>query len=107
MVRDAPRLATVMSAAEHRPTAMAIKEKTSRMIDREFPYQIEIMIPEGGLSFALEAVHAFCRALDYKTRDVGRLRRIELGDDAMRWCFRQLRMPQRFRRAMAARNCRP
>jgi len=27
MVQDAPRLATVMSAGEHRPIVMAIKEK--------------------------------------------------------------------------------
>jgi hypothetical protein len=63
-------------------------EITPQRIDREFPHQIELRVPGGGLGLALHGLYEFCRALDHKTRPIGRERRIELGDDAASWCFK-------------------
>jgi hypothetical protein len=58
------------------------------VIDRDFPHQIELRIPRGGFGSALHGIYEFCQAFDYKTRPVGRERRIAIGDDAVRWCFK-------------------
>jgi hypothetical protein len=61
-------------------------EVTKRRIDRDFPHQIAILIPEGGLVARLMAMHKFCdtRSMPYKTRSD--LRR-EPPADFMRFCF--------------------
>lgn len=61
-------------------------EITSRQIDRDFPHQVEIEIPPGGLRKRLDGMYAFCRGNDFRTRGIGR-QRIETGRDGMRWCF--------------------
>jgi hypothetical protein len=61
---------------------------TPPQIDRNFPHRVEMRVPGGGLGFALEGIHAFCRKGSSGTRNVGRLRRIALGADAMRWCVK-------------------
>jgi hypothetical protein len=61
-------------------------EVTKRRIDRDFPHQVAIPIPEGGLVARLMAMHKFCdtRSIPYKTR--GDLRR-DPPADCMRFCF--------------------
>ena len=63
-------------------------ERTARHIDREFPHQVEVKIPEGGLGMRLNAMHDWAKLRageDYRTRSV---RGTGGGDQAMRWCFR-------------------
>jgi len=62
-------------------------ETTPRRIDQEYPHQIEIPIPEGGLTNIYE-IDAFCRecGFNYAKRGIGKLRR-QRGSDATRYCF--------------------
>jgi hypothetical protein len=60
---------------------------TSRQIDRDYPYQVEIAIPEGGLGTRLNAMHEFCRGADFQTRGVGE-KRLRTGRDGVRFCFK-------------------
>jgi hypothetical protein len=61
-------------------------ELTERRIDCDFPHQVVILIPEGGLVARLMAVHKFSdtRSMPYKTRSD--LRR-EPPSDYVRFCF--------------------
>jgi hypothetical protein len=63
-------------------------EITPKRIDLEYPHQIEIPIPSGGLKQQHD-MHEFCRSrgIQYTTRGIGKLRRIE-ERDAVRYCFR-------------------
>jgi len=38
-------------------------EITPRQVDRDYPHQVEIAIPEGGLGTRLSAMDEFCRGL--------------------------------------------
>lgn len=61
-------------------------EVTKRRIDRDFPHQVALLIPVGGLVARLMAMHKFCdtRSMPYKTRpDLRRAPPI----DFMRFCF--------------------
>ena len=62
-------------------------EMTPKRVDREFPYQVELAIPEGGLKNIRE-LDAFCRGRGFvvATRRIGKRRR-ERGSDAVRYCF--------------------
>jgi len=64
-------------------------EITPKRIDQEYPRQIEISIPSGGLGTRLNDHHEFCRSrrLRYATRGIGKVRRIE-ERDAVRYCFK-------------------
>jgi hypothetical protein len=61
-------------------------EVTKRRIDRDFPHQVAILIPVGGLVARLMAMHKFCdtRSILYKTRSD--LRR-DPPSDYVRFCF--------------------
>jgi hypothetical protein len=61
-------------------------EMTKRRIDRDFPHQVAILIPVGGLVARLMAMHKFCdtRSMSYKTRSD--LRREPIAD-YVRFCF--------------------
>jgi hypothetical protein len=61
-------------------------EFTKRRIDCDFPHQVAILIPEGGLLARLMAMHKFCdtRSISYKTRSD--LRREPISD-YVRFCF--------------------
>jgi hypothetical protein len=76
-------------SAEKRQTPMTGRkgEMTPKRIDHEYPHQIEIRIPPGGLKNIWE-MDAFCceRGFQFATRGVGKLRRIE-ERDAVRYCF--------------------
>jgi hypothetical protein len=61
-------------------------EATKRRIDRDFPHQVAIQIPEGGLVARLMTMHKFCdtRSMPYKTHaDL----RQEPQFDYVRFCF--------------------
>jgi hypothetical protein len=63
-------------------------EITPKRIDRDFPFQVEMPIPPGGLKQQNEH-REFCRqrGFEFATRGIGKLRRIE-ERDAVRYCFR-------------------
>jgi hypothetical protein len=68
----------------------SIRDVSSRhwvRIDRNFPYQVAILIPVGGLVARLTAMHEFCdtRSMLYKTRSD--LRRESISG-YIRFCFR-------------------
>lgn len=58
-------------------------EWTSKRIDREYPHQVEIAIPKGGLGDRIQAMDEFCRrhGLPFKTRA------LRGPPEAARWCF--------------------
>jgi hypothetical protein len=65
-------------------------EITPKRIDQEYPHQVEIPIPSGVAWVpGLHDMHEFCRSrgIQYATRGIGKLRRIE-ERDAVRYCFR-------------------
>ena len=66
---------------------------TRRHIDRDYSYQVEIVVPEGGLGTRLDEMHAWAmeRGLDYQTRSAGRF-----PVEAMRFCFRDADVAQAF-----------
>lgn len=68
-----------------------------KQIDRDYPHQVEIVIPPGGLGQTLDALHAWAMraGLDYKTRSV------RFPVDAMRWCFREAAAAEAFRKCWA------
>jgi len=82
-------------------------EITSRQVDRDFPHQIEMRIPDGGFGAALHGLQALCSGLGGRSRLVGRLRRIELGDDAVRWCFKAPEDAATFRARFGGENLPP
>ncbi len=57
---------------------------THRHIDRDYPFQVEIIVPEGGLGTRLDQMHAWAARCcpDYQTRSAGRFP-VEM----MRFCF--------------------
>jgi hypothetical protein len=59
---------------------------TPKMIDRDYPHQVEIL-SDDNLGPRLPTMHEFCRNMDVKTHGLGK-RRIEIGRDGMRWCFK-------------------
>jgi hypothetical protein len=61
-------------------------EITPRQVDRDYPHQVEIAIPEGGQT-RLNAIHGFCRGADFLTRGIG-LKRLETGRDGVRFSSR-------------------
>lgn len=69
-------------------------EMGRKQIDREYPHQVEIAIPPGGLGRTLDTLHAWAMGadLDYKTRSV------RFPVDAMRWCFRDEASAEAFRK---------
>ena len=65
-------------------------EMTSKRSIQEYPHQIEIPIPSGAAwAPGLHDMHEFCRSrgIQYATRGLGKLRRIE-ARDVVRYCFR-------------------
>jgi hypothetical protein len=69
---------------------------TPRIIDREYPHQVEIPIPDAGLGSRLNAMHDACRGVDYQTRVIGK-KRIETGRDGVRFCFKTPEQADAFR----------
>ena len=67
---------------------------TRRHIDRDYPFQVEIVVSEGGLGQRLDQMHAWAleRSPDYQTRSAGRF-----PVEAMRFCFRDAEVAQAFK----------
>jgi hypothetical protein len=60
---------------------------TNSRTDRDYPHQVAILIPLGGLGARSMAMHAWCdgRGLVYRTR--GDRRREPTASDRVRFCF--------------------
>ncbi len=56
----------------------------TRRIDRDFPHQVKIAIPAGGLRFRYSAMHEFCLVRGFYVRTQN-IRRAD--HDAIRWCL--------------------
>ena len=54
---------------------------SKRLLDRDYPHQVEIPIPGSGLRTAM---HSFCRGRRYVAQGA---QNRTTGQDAMRWCF--------------------
>lgn len=67
---------------------------TRQHIDRDYPFQVEIVIREGGLGTRLDEMHAWAseHAPDYQTRSASRF-----PVEAMRFCFRDAEMARAFK----------
>ncbi len=65
------------------PLASILHEQ---QVDRDYPFQVAIVVPPGGLGTRLNELHAWALANhpNYLTRSAGRH-----PDQAMRWCFRE------------------
>lgn len=60
-------------------------KRSKRQVDSDFPHQVEIAIPEGGLGRTIDRMHDLARGLGrYATRGGERRRD---GPDAVRFCF--------------------
>jgi hypothetical protein len=75
-----------MSPYKGRPSA--------KTIAREFPFVVEIMVPEGGLGRRLEDMHAFHRQRGLTDHHIPRRRDGE--HDYIRWCFKDLATAEAF-----------
>lgn len=63
-------------------------QRTPRQVDREYPHQLEIAVPEGGLGKRLNELHAACGGIDYATRGIDRKQWMATGRDGVRFCFK-------------------
>src|SRR3954468_22601576 len=68
-------------------------ERTKRQIDQGWPHQVAVVVPGSGLGRLLNDMHAFCAALDHKTRSALQLGRPDLAV----WCFARLEDAAAFR----------
>lgn len=70
---------------------------TPARIDRDYPHQVEIEVPEGGLGERLNAMHQWClkNAPDYMTRSADAFPR-----QAVRFCFGNAAVAEAFRSVM-------
>jgi hypothetical protein len=75
-----------MSPYKGRPSA--------KTIAREFPFVVEIMVPEGGLGRRLDDMHEFHRQRRITDHHIPLRRDDE--HDYIRWCFRDLATPEAF-----------
>jgi hypothetical protein len=75
-----------MSPYEGRPSA--------KTIAREFPFVVEIMVPEGGLGRRLDDMHEFHRQRRIIDHHMPRRRDDE--HDYIRWCFGDLAVAEAF-----------
>ena len=59
-------------------------EITKPDIVRDYPYQVELLVPDGGLRKRLDEMSQFCILFDYKTRSETRRPQFYT-----RWCFKE------------------
>jgi hypothetical protein len=67
-------------------------EITKSQIDREYPYQVELVIPGQGFGRRLDEMQKFCILFDYKTRPETRR-----PDHFVSWCFKESAQADRFK----------
>jgi hypothetical protein len=80
----------VLAEKPQAPMTRRKSEITPKRIDQEYPHQIEITTPSGGLKNIWET-DAFCRecGFQFAMRDIGELRRAD-ERDAVRYCFKNV-----------------
>jgi hypothetical protein len=66
----------------------------AKVTAREFPFVVEIMIPEGGLGRRLDDMHQFHRHRGITDHHIPRRRDNE--HDYIRWCFKDLAVAEAF-----------
>jgi hypothetical protein len=79
-------------------------EVTPRQIDRDYPHQVEIAIPEGGLGTRLNAMHEFCHGADFRTCGIG-AKRLRTGRDGVRFCFKTPELAEAFQVRFGGERC--
>jgi hypothetical protein len=68
----------------------------TKLIEREFPHRVEMIVPKGGFGKSLDAMHEWHRARSIKPR-FGRSRRDKNNRDYVTWCFADAAMADSFR----------
>jgi hypothetical protein len=77
------------------------RTKTSQ-IEREFPYRVEMIVPEGGFGKRLDQMHEWHRARSIRAK-FGRSRRDKNNRDYVTWCFADAAMADSFRASFIRR----
>jgi hypothetical protein len=67
---------------------------SAKTISREFPFVVEILVPEGGLGKKLDRMHEFHRLRGIRDQHIPRRREGER--DCVRWCFRDRLIAESF-----------
>ena len=76
-------------SGDSKTAVMAYKGRPlAKTIAREFPFVVEILVPEGGLGRRLDDMHAFHRQRRITDHHIPRRRDDE--HDYIRWCFKDL-----------------
>ena len=68
----------------------------TNLIEREFPYRVEMIVPKSGFRKRLDEMHEWHRARSIKPR-FGRSRRDKNNRDYVTWCFADAAMADSFR----------
>jgi hypothetical protein len=68
---------------------------TAKLIERDFPNHVDMMVPEGGFGRRLDAMHDWHRAHGIEAMS-GRGWRDENNRDYIRWCFPDAEMAKAF-----------
>jgi hypothetical protein len=58
----------------------------TKLVERDFPHHVEVLVRLGGLGTRLDAMHGWHRAKGIEAMR-GRSRRDESGHNYIRWCF--------------------
>ena len=70
--------------------------KPTRLIERDFPHHVEMIVPEGGFGKRLDKMHDWHLSRSIKPR-FGRSRCDENNRDYVTWCFADAAMADSFR----------
>ena len=82
-------------SGDSKTAVMAYKGRPlAKTIAREFPFVVEILVPEGGLGRRLDDMHAFHRQRRITDHHIPRRRDGE--HDYIRWCFKDLATGEAF-----------
>ena len=74
------------------------KTTTKQIIDRDYPYQVELKLPWGGFR-ALDGMYAFCRGSKFTAHPTRR------GLECFtRWCFQERTLADNFRAEFGGRR---
>jgi hypothetical protein len=70
--------------------------KPTRLLEREFPHRVEMIVPKRGFGKRLDAMHEWHLARSIKAR-FARSRRDKNNRDYVTWCFSDAAMADSFR----------
>jgi len=75
---------------------------SSKSVERSYPHQVEMIVPEGGFGKCLDEMHQWHRARSITAR-FGRSRRDKSNHDYITWCFADAAMADSFRASFSRR----